>query len=105
MRSSRCYMSSKTILPLSGKVAFPWDASASRHPSMSTNQHFLNLYNHDFARLAVAVPRCRIADPAFNAEETRKLVAEAAARGASLVVFPELGLSAYTCDDLFHQRA
>jgi len=72
---------------------------------MTQNAHFLNLYTHDFARLAVAVPRCRIADPAFNAEETRKLVAEAAAGGASLVVFPELGLSAYTCDDLFHQRA
>ena len=27
------------------------------------------------------------------------------ARAPSLVVFPELGLSAYTCDDLFHQRA
>jgi NAD+ synthase (glutamine-hydrolysing) len=73
---------------------------------MSTkNQHFLNLYNHDFARVAVGVPRCRIADPVFNAEETQKLVVEAAAGGASLVVFPELGLSAYTCDDLFHQRA
>jgi NAD+ synthase (glutamine-hydrolysing) len=72
---------------------------------MSTNQHFLNLYTHDFARIAVGVPRCRIADPAFNAVETQKLIAEAAAGGASLVVFPELGLSAYTCDDLFHQRA
>ena len=30
---------------------------------------------------------------------------EAAAHGAALVAFPELGLSAYTCDDLFHQRA
>ena len=26
-------------------------------------------------------------------------------RAPSLVAFPELGLSAYTCDDLFHQRA
>ena len=72
---------------------------------MSANKHFLNLYNHDFARIAVGVPRCRIADPVFNASETQKLIAEAAAGGASLVVFPELGLSAYTCDDLFHQRA
>ena len=30
---------------------------------------------------------------------------QAAQQGASLVAFPELGLSAYTCDDLFHQRA
>ncbi len=33
------------------------------------------------------------------------LAKQAAANGAVLVAFPELGLSAYTCDDLFHQRA
>ena len=33
------------------------------------------------------------------------MLAQAAAEGAVLVAFPELGLSAYTCDDLFHQRA
>ncbi|GAB2877606.1 NAD(+) synthase [Pseudoduganella ginsengisoli] len=66
---------------------------------------FFNLYSHDFARVAVAVPRCRVADPAHNAQETIKLAREAAAQGAALVAFTELGLSAYTCDDLFHQRA
>ena len=60
---------------------------------------------HGFVRVAVAVPRIRVADPAFNAEQSIALCAEAAAVGASLVLFPELGLSAYTCDDLFHQRA
>jgi len=67
--------------------------------------HFDNLYTHDFARIAVGMPLCRVADPAFNGEQTQALLAEAAAAGAALVVFPELGLSAYTCDDLFHQRA
>ena len=71
---------------------------------MTTNK-FLNLYSHDFARVAVAVPNCRVADPAFNAAETIKLAREAQQQGAVLVAFPELGLSAYTCDDLFHQRA
>jgi NAD+ synthase (glutamine-hydrolysing) len=66
---------------------------------------FFNLYSHDFARVAVATPRCRIADPAFNAAETIELARQAARHGAVLVAFPELGLSAYTCDDLFHQRA
>jgi NAD+ synthase (glutamine-hydrolysing) len=66
---------------------------------------FHNLYRHGFARVAVAVPRCRVADPAFNAAETARLLHEAAAQGAVLVAFPELGLPAYTCDDLFHQRA
>ena len=60
---------------------------------------------HGFARMAVAVPRVRVADPAFNAGETLALYGDAARQGAALVVFPELGLAAYTCDDLFHQRA
>ncbi|MPW17540.1 NAD(+) synthase [Paraburkholderia sp. CNPSo 3157] len=67
--------------------------------------NFFNLYSHRFARVAVGVPRCRVADPAFNADETLKLAREAAAKGAALVAFPELGLPAYTCDDLFHQGA
>ncbi|MEO8299734.1 MAG: NAD(+) synthase, partial [Burkholderiales bacterium] len=66
---------------------------------------FDNLYRHGFARVAVAVPRCRVADPAYNAEQTVALLNAAAQRGACVVAFPELGLSAYTCDDLFHQRA
>jgi NAD+ synthase (glutamine-hydrolysing) len=66
---------------------------------------FFDLYRQGFARVAVAVPRCRVADPAFNAEQTVALLHEAARAGAALVAFPELGLSAYTCDDLFHQRA
>jgi NAD+ synthase (glutamine-hydrolysing) len=70
---------------------------------MSSN--FLNLYTHDFARVAVAAPVCRIGDPAWNAQQTILLADQAAAQGAALVAFPELGLAAYTCDDLFHQRA
>jgi NAD+ synthase (glutamine-hydrolysing) len=68
-------------------------------------RNFHNLYTHDFARVAIAAPVCRIADPAYNAAQTIELAAQAAAQGAALVAFPELGLSAYTCDDLFHQRA
>ena len=66
---------------------------------------FFNLYSHHFARVAVAVPRCRVADPGFNAAQTIELARQSAENGAALVVFPELGLSAYTCDDLFHQDA
>lgn len=66
---------------------------------------FLNLYSHDFARVAVGVPRCRIADPEFNAAQTLELARQAADQGAALILFPELGLSAYSCEDLFHQKA
>jgi NAD+ synthase (glutamine-hydrolysing) len=66
---------------------------------------FFNLYSHDLVRVAVAVPEIRVADPAFNAERTIELMREAAAERAVVVVFPELGLSSYSSDDLFHQRA
>jgi NAD+ synthase (glutamine-hydrolysing) len=66
---------------------------------------FFNLYRHDFARIAVAVPPVRVADPAFNARETIALMREADAKRALVALFPELGLSGYACDDLFQQQA
>src|SRR3989337_74180 len=66
---------------------------------------FFNLYRHGFARMAVATPLVRVGDPQYNLDATVKLMREAAGEKAVLAVFPELGLSAYTCDDLFHQQA
>ncbi|HFE45264.1 MAG TPA: NAD(+) synthase [Nannocystis exedens] len=66
---------------------------------------FSSIYRHGFARVAVCVPELRVADPAFNSERTIALMRRASAQGAAVVVFPELGLSAYSCDDLFHQEA
>jgi NAD+ synthase (glutamine-hydrolysing) len=72
--------------------------------SMTAASHFFNLYTHGFARVAVAVPANRVADPAFNGEQTARMMADAAQTGAAVVLFPELGLSGYSCDDLFHQH-
>jgi NAD+ synthase (glutamine-hydrolysing) len=72
---------------------------------VSASQEFFNLYTHDFVRLAVAIPAVRVADPVYNAAATVALLRQAAERQAVLALFPELGLSAYTCEDLFHQRA
>lgn len=72
---------------------------------MDASQDFFDIYTHGFARVAVAVPAIRVADPVWNAAQTVELMREAASRGAALVAFPELGLSGYTCDDLFHQHA
>ena len=66
---------------------------------------FFDPRSHGFVRLAVAVPHIRVADPRYNADQTWALFEQAEAAGAALVLFPELGLSAYTCDDLFHQNA
>jgi NAD+ synthase (glutamine-hydrolysing) len=72
---------------------------------MPSRDDFFNLYRHGFARMAVATPRVRIGDPRHNADATLELMQQAARDKALLAVFPELGLSAYSCEDLFHQRA
>lgn len=66
---------------------------------------FQSLYKHGFARVCVCLPHARIADPELNAERTIALSRKASERSAAVAVFPELGLSAYTCEDLFHQNA
>jgi len=66
---------------------------------------FFNLYNHGFIRAAVCVPEVRVADVGFNAEQTIGLAKQASAKKALFALFPELGLSAYSNDDLFHQEA
>jgi NAD+ synthase (glutamine-hydrolysing) len=66
---------------------------------------FDSLYQHGFARMAVGVPALRVADPAFNAEQILGLARRASAEHAALCLFPELGLSCYSAEDLFHQEA
>ncbi|PWB84101.1 MAG: NAD(+) synthase, partial [Methylocystaceae bacterium] len=66
---------------------------------------FFSLHTHGFVRVAVAGPRSRVADPAFNVARTIETAREADRRGASLVLFPELGLSSYAIDDLLQQSA
>src|SRR5262249_3874822 len=68
-------------------------------------EEFFNLYTHGFVRVALAVPRCHIANPAANAAQIIELARDAVSQGAVLIAFPELGLTAYTCDDLFQQQA
>lgn len=66
---------------------------------------FHSIYSHGFIRTAVCVPRLRVADPGYNAGQTIRLAEQASEMSAAVTVFPELGLSAYANDDLFHQDA
>jgi NAD+ synthase (glutamine-hydrolysing) len=56
-----------------------------------------------FLRVAVAAPELRVADVAFNAQATADAMRTLAAGGVRVAVFPELGLTGYTCADLFYQ--
>ena len=66
---------------------------------------FDSLYRHGFARVAAAVPVVSVADPEANVAAMLELARRAAGEGAVLTVFPELGLSSYTAEDLFRQDA
>ncbi len=69
------------------------------------NGEFFNLYSHGFVRTAVGIPEVRVADPAFNQARTIELMERAERDKAAIMLFPELGLTAYSCEDLFHQQA
>src|SRR6185436_8722644 len=66
---------------------------------------FNSIYSHGFIRAAVCIPSLRVADPAFNLERTLALAGRASEASAAVALFPELGLSAYSNEDLFHQDA
>jgi NAD+ synthase (glutamine-hydrolysing) len=60
---------------------------------------------HGFLRVAAACPELRVADCPFNADRTLALMARAETQGVNLLVFPECGLTGYTCHDLFHHQS
>lgn len=59
---------------------------------------------HGYIKVAAAVPSVKVADCLYNVRQTEALIAQAEGRGAEIIVFPELGLTGYTCQDLFRQN-
>ena len=58
-----------------------------------------------FISVACGAPKLRLADCAYNAEQSFQMMRSAEKAGARVLVLPELGLTGYTCGDLFHQDA
>jgi len=54
--------------------------------------------------VACGTPKLRLADCDYNAEQTFTLMRTAEKAGVKILVLPELGLTGYTCGDLFHQE-
>ena len=66
---------------------------------------FHSPYAHGFVRATVAIPSVRVADCRYNVEQTLLLARRASKQHAAVTLFPELGISAYSNEDLFHQDA
>ncbi len=57
-----------------------------------------------FVKVAAGVPRVNVADCAYNTRQIEALMARADGLGVEVLCLPELSLTAYTCQDLFHQQ-
>src|SRR6476646_5974253 len=67
--------------------------------------NFWSPYGHEFVRVACCVPRVEVGDPSFNVAQTLDLARQGDERKIALMIFPELGISAYAIDDLLFQDA
>lgn len=59
--------------------------------------------DYGYVRVGAGVPNLKIADLEFNKERIIEMVADASAKGVRILVMPELGVTGYTCADLFEQ--
>lgn len=57
-----------------------------------------------FVKAAAVTPKIKVADTKYNAELILDMMKESTRQGAKIVVFPELCLTGYTCQDLFLQE-
>jgi NAD+ synthase (glutamine-hydrolysing) len=69
------------------------------------SKEFFSIHRQGFVRVAACTPRTSVGDPKANGEETLALIRDGDARNVDLMVFPELGISAYAIDDLHLQDA
>lgn len=59
---------------------------------------------HGFVKVAALTPNIKVADPVYNTGRICEKLGEAYGRKAKIIVFPELCITGYTCEDLFLQE-
>lgn len=52
--------------------------------------------------MAAAIPSVKVADTEYNIKQIEDFVAQAEGRGVEIIVFPELSVTGYSCQDLFY---
>lgn len=70
---------------------------------MTTQSTLFTRSSLGYVRIAAVTPELRVADVAFNTAATIASLDAIAKRGCQIAVLPELGITAYTCGDLFYQ--
>ena len=59
---------------------------------------------YGFVKVAAAVPAVKVADVEYNVQQIESLIAQAEGRGVEVIVFPELCITGYSCQDLFKEQ-
>ncbi len=59
---------------------------------------------HGFITVAAAIPSVKVADCDYNEKQLESLIVQAEGKGVEIIVFPELCITGYTCQDLFGQQ-
>ena len=59
---------------------------------------------YGFVNVAAAVPMVKVADVACNVEQIKSLITQAEEQSVEVIVFPELCITGYTCQDLFKEQ-
>ena len=57
-----------------------------------------------FITVAAAIPQVKVADCIYNTQQIESMIAQAEGKGVEIIVFPELSITGYTCQDLFLQH-
>lgn len=59
------------------------------------------MYKKGFVKVAAVTPKLQVGNPEYNVKEMLEILKDVE---SSITVFPELGVTAYTCNDLFFQE-
>ncbi len=57
-----------------------------------------------FIKVASAIPSVKVANCQYNLQQIETVIATSEGKGVEIIVFPELSITGYTCQDLFRQR-
>ena len=60
--------------------------------------------NYGFVKIASAIPSVQVANCQYNIEQMESLIIQAEGKGVEIICFPELSITAYSCQDLFQQQ-
>ena len=56
-----------------------------------------------YIKVASAIPSVKVADCDYNIRQIETLIAQAEGKGVEIIVFPELSITGYSCQDLYCQ--